>query len=71
MPTGAECCGPYVDLSDNTVLATVQHPGEISGASPDNPASTYPYQGDGQPRPGVLHAYRPRKPIPPRGGYRD
>lgn len=42
------------------MLAAVQHPGEVSGATPDNPASTYPYLGDGQPRPGVFHAYRPK-----------
>ncbi len=60
VPVGAECCGPYIDLHDNTVLAAVQHPGEVSGASPSNPVSTYPYLGDGQPRPGVFHAYRPK-----------
>ncbi len=70
VPVGAECCGPYIDLDDNTVLAAVQHPGEVSGASPANPVSTYPYSGHGQPRPGVFHAFRPRKPRPPRGGHR-
>ena len=60
VPVGAECSGPYIDLADNTVLAAVQHPGEVSGAHPGNVISTYPYLGDGQPRPGVFHAYRPK-----------
>jgi hypothetical protein len=36
----------------------VQHPGEVNGASPENVVSRFPYRGDGQPRPSVIHAYR-------------
>ena len=38
--TGAETCGPLVQ--DRQVLVAVQHPGEISGATVENPASTWP-----------------------------
>lgn len=59
VPVGAETCGPVIELEDNTVLVAVQHPGEVSGASPSNVISEFPYLGDGQPRPGVVHVYRP------------
>ena len=54
VPAYAECCGPLVTWDDRTVLAAVQHPGEVDGASPEKPASQFPYQGDGQPRPSVI-----------------
>ncbi|MGB7450433.1 MAG: PhoX family phosphatase [Ornithinimicrobium sp.] len=59
VPRGAECCGPVVSLEDNTVLVAVQHPGEVDGAGPGNVASLFPYLGDGQPRPGIVHVFRP------------
>ncbi|MFI1729038.1 PhoX family protein [Streptomyces acidicola] len=43
VPNGAETCGPIVQ--DRRVLVAVQHPGEIDGASVDNPKSAWP---DGQ-----------------------
>lgn len=58
VPVGAECCGPVVSLEINTILVAVQHPGEVDGATPDNVVSTFPYQGDGQPRPGVIHVFK-------------
>ncbi|MGB3827445.1 MAG: PhoX family phosphatase [Ornithinimicrobium sp.] len=58
VPVGAECCGPVVALKDNTVLVAVQHPGEVDGATPDSVVSHFPYTGDGQPRPGIIHVYR-------------
>ncbi|WP_353952005.1 PhoX family phosphatase [Knoellia sp. S7-12] len=57
VPVGAETCGPTI-LSQDSVIVAVQHPGEIDGASPDNVISKFPYRGDGQPRPGVIHAFR-------------
>ncbi|WP_446046906.1 PhoX family protein [Streptomyces olivaceus] len=40
VPTGAETCGPLVQ--DRRVLVAVQHPGEVDGASVEEPASTWP-----------------------------
>lgn len=54
VPAYSECCGPLVTWDQKTVLAAVQHPGETEGASPAAPASQFPYQGDGQPRPSVI-----------------
>jgi secreted PhoX family phosphatase len=42
VPLGAETCGPFVTGDDRSVFVAVQHPGEISGASVDKPASTWP-----------------------------
>ncbi|SDH17457.1 hypothetical protein SAMN05421505_11264 [Sinosporangium album] len=51
VPVGAETCGPMVTADQRSVFVAVQHPGEIDGATPDNPASRWP---DGhQPRPAV------------------
>lgn len=51
VPVGAETCGPMVTQDQRSVFVAVQHPGEIDGATPDNPASHWP---DGaQPRPSV------------------
>ena len=56
VPRGAECCGPFITPDGRTATIAVQHPGEGSGASPDNPISTFPY-GD-QPRPSVVTVWR-------------
>lgn len=58
VPVGAECSGPVIVWDERSVLAAVQHPGEVDGASPRNFVSDFPYLGDGQPRPGVIQAYR-------------
>jgi secreted PhoX family phosphatase len=42
VPLGAETCGPFITGDDRSVFVAVQHPGEISGASVDRPASTWP-----------------------------
>ncbi|NYJ00857.1 hypothetical protein HNR19_001555 [Nocardioides thalensis] len=57
MPKGAECCGPFIYDGDRSVFFAPQHPGEISGASFDAPASTWPHTND-YPRPSVVVAYR-------------
>lgn len=56
MPIGAETCGPIVQ--DRRVLVAVQHPGEISGATVENPASVWP-DGPGRiVRPAVVAVWR-------------
>jgi secreted PhoX family phosphatase len=42
VPLGAETCGPFITGDDRSVFAAVQHPGEITGASLEKPASTWP-----------------------------
>ncbi|WP_405616518.1 PhoX family protein [Streptomyces sp. NBC_00076] len=56
MPIGAETCGPIVQ--DRRVLVSVQHPGEISGATVEKPASAWP-DGPGKiVRPAVVAVWR-------------
>ncbi|OEU96182.1 PhoX family protein [Streptomyces oceani] len=40
VPTGGEVCGPVV--RERQVLVAVQHPGEVDGASADDPVSSWP-----------------------------
>ena len=42
MPLGAETCGPFITGDDRSVFVAVQHPGEVTGATLDRPASTWP-----------------------------
>ncbi|WP_199509428.1 PhoX family protein [Nucisporomicrobium flavum] len=42
VPLGAETCGPFITADDRSVFTAVQHPGEITGASLEKPASTWP-----------------------------
>jgi secreted PhoX family phosphatase len=58
VPKGAETCGPVI--TDDFVLVSVQHPGEITGANADNPLSHWPDGGTSQPRPAVV-AIWPRR----------
>ena len=56
VPVGAETCGPVVQ--DRRVLVAVQHPGEVDGATVENPASTWP-DGPGHiVRPAVVAVWR-------------
>ncbi|WP_139978343.1 PhoX family protein [Nocardioides litoris] len=59
VPKGAEACGPLVTDSDRSLFVAVQHPGEISGATFEAPASTWPHTDD-FPRPSVVVAYQDR-----------
>ncbi|MFP5020047.1 PhoX family protein [Pseudonocardia phyllosphaerae] len=52
VPLGSECCGPVVE--ETFVLVSVQHPGDVDGASADQPASHWPDGGASQPRPAVV-----------------
>ncbi len=56
VPFGAEACGPLITPDQETIFCAVQHPGEIEGATPEDPASTWP---DGrQPRPSLVSVYK-------------
>ena len=57
VPLGAETCGPLVVDDDQTAFVAVQHPGEIDGATFDNPASTWPHT-DKFPRPAIACVWR-------------
>jgi secreted PhoX family phosphatase len=57
VPKGAETCGPLVTSDDRSVWVAVQHPGEKSGSTFDNPFSTWPHTHD-FPRPGVVVTWR-------------
>ncbi|MFC6094841.1 PhoX family protein [Saccharothrix lopnurensis] len=59
VPRGAETCGPVVE--DDFVLVSVQHPGEVDGASADTPLSHWPDGGATQPRPAVVAAWKKDK----------
>jgi secreted PhoX family phosphatase len=54
---GAETCGPVIE--EKFVLVSVQHPGELDGASADLPKAHWPDGGDAQPRPAVAVIWKP------------
>ncbi|GGM21454.1 PhoX family protein [Micromonospora yangpuensis] len=56
VPVGAETCGPFITADNRSVFVAVQHPGELTGASVENPASNWP-DGDIA-KPGVVVAWR-------------
>ncbi|AVT31220.1 phosphatase [Plantactinospora sp. BC1] len=56
VPLGAETCGPFITTDNRSVFVAVQHPGELSGASLENPASNWP-DGDFA-KPGVVVSWR-------------
>ncbi|NES13300.1 MULTISPECIES: PhoX family phosphatase [unclassified Micromonospora] len=56
VPVGAETCGPFITRDNRSVFVAVQHPGEITGASVENPVSTWP-DGDFA-KPGVVVTWR-------------
>jgi secreted PhoX family phosphatase len=56
VPAGAECCGPVV--TEGFVLISPQHPGDLDGASPETPMSTWPDGPGTQPRPSVVNIWR-------------
>ncbi|MEU4267972.1 PhoX family protein [Streptomyces sp. NPDC026092] len=56
VPKGAETCGPIIQ--DRRVIVAVQHPGELDGASVENPKSEWP-DGPGKiVRPAVVSVWR-------------
>ncbi len=65
VPTGGETCGPVIDEESSSVFVAVQHPGDVDGASPENPASSFPYGRTAYraanvkgPRPSVVQVFR-------------
>ncbi len=56
VPYGAETCGPFITDDNRSVFVAVQHPGEITGATVEKPASTWP-DGD-YAKPGVVVTWR-------------
>lgn len=56
VPRGAETCGPVVQKT--RVLVCVQHPGEIDGATADEPKSHWPDGGTSIPRPAVALVHK-------------
>lgn len=55
VPIGGETCGPVV--TEDFVLISVQHPGDVDDASPANPGSTWPDGPGTQPRPAVVNIW--------------
>jgi secreted PhoX family phosphatase len=66
VPRGAETCGPIV--RERLITVCVQHPGEVDGASADNPVSHWPDGGASQPRPSVVAVWKPGRHGPDRIG---
>ncbi len=56
VPVGAETCGPLISEDQESVFVAVQHPGEVDGATFENPSSTWPHT-DAFPRPAVVVTY--------------
>ncbi|HKR52525.1 MAG TPA: PhoX family phosphatase [Pseudonocardiaceae bacterium] len=56
VPRGAETCGPVIE--DRLVLVSVQHPGQLDGASAAAPASRWPDGPGTQPRPSVVSIWK-------------
>ncbi|WP_328872671.1 PhoX family protein [Streptomyces sp. NBC_00287] len=56
VPKGAETCGPIIQ--DRRVLVAVQHPGELDGATVENPLSTWPDGPGSYVRPAVVAVWR-------------
>ncbi|GAA2309111.1 PhoX family protein [Glycomyces scopariae] len=56
VPIGAETCGPVVQ--DKHILVAAQHPGELSGASYENPLSQWPDGPGSLPRPAIVNVTR-------------
>ncbi|MDQ3324736.1 MAG: PhoX family phosphatase [Actinomycetota bacterium] len=57
VPRGAETCGPLIARDGRTVFNAIQHPGEVDGASFENPASTWPHTRR-YPIPSVIATHR-------------
>ncbi|GAB3239146.1 PhoX family protein [Glycomyces halotolerans] len=56
VPLGAETCGPVIE--HDRVLVAAQHPGEVDGASYEEPASSWPDGPGTLPRPSVVNVTR-------------
>ncbi|MGY1720046.1 PhoX family protein [Blastococcus sp. SYSU DS0552] len=61
VPIGAECSGPMIPSDGRSVFVSVQHPGETTGSTVENPSSRWPDMQAYRPfpRPSVAVVYRP------------
>ena len=61
VPIGAECSGPMIPPDGRAVFVSVQHPGETTGSTVENPSSRWPDMQAYRPfpRPSVAVVYRP------------
>ena len=57
MPTGAETCGPLITADALSVFVAVQHPGETTGSTFENPSSLFPDGAGHPPKPAVVAAW--------------
>ncbi|MWA14586.1 DUF839 domain-containing protein [Streptomyces sp. BA2] len=56
VPVGAETCGPII--TEDRILVTAQHPGEVDGASAEKPGSRWPDGAGSIPRPSVVTVWK-------------
>ncbi|MFF1676196.1 PhoX family protein [Streptomyces sp. NPDC058256] len=59
VPKGAETCGPII--TEDRVLVAAQHPGELTGATAEKPASLWPDGPGSIPRPSVVTVWKSRR----------
>lgn len=56
---GAETCGPII--TEDRILVAAQHPGEVTGATAENPASHWPDGPGSIPRPSVVTVWKDKR----------